>query len=315
MNARASISVGRDAIDAKGWLGAHRFLILRRLSQLFFLGLFLLGPWMGIWWVKGNLSGSLTFDVLPLTDPFVFAQSLAAGHWPEMTVALGALIVVAAYALVGGRVYCSWVCPINPVTDLAHWLHIRLGMPKGWQPKPATRHWVMVAALAASAATGTIAWELVNPVSMVFRGLVFGLGFAWAFVLAIFLFDVVVSRRGWCSHLCPVGAAYGVVGKASLLRVTASNRQACNDCMDCYAVCPEMHVISPALNGSDEASPIIINSDCTNCGRCIDVCATDVYAFTHRFDTTPAAPRQVRAARVPPSEARHVSGATYGRSP
>ena len=30
--------------------------------------------------------------------------------------------------------------------------------------------------------------------------------------------------------------------------------------------------------------PVILPGDCTNCGRCIDVCAMDVFRFTHRFD-------------------------------
>jgi polyferredoxin len=53
------------------------------LSQLAILALFLLGPWLGVWVVKGNLSSSLTLGVLPLTDPFVLAQVLATRHWPR----------------------------------------------------------------------------------------------------------------------------------------------------------------------------------------------------------------------------------------
>lgn len=109
MSVRSGHLVGRGAIRAKGWLRAHKYLLLRRLGQVFFLGLFLLGPWLGIWWVKGNLSGSLTLGLLPLTDPLVTVQSLVAGHWPEAAALLGAAIVAAAYALIGGRVYCSWV--------------------------------------------------------------------------------------------------------------------------------------------------------------------------------------------------------------
>lgn len=284
--------IAAEAIAAKGWLGAHKYLILRRLSQLFFLSLFLLGPWFGLWWVKGNLSGSLTLDVLPLTDPLITLQSIAARHWPELTALVGALIVGVSYALIGGRVYCSWVCPINPVTDAAHWLHDRLDLPKGWQPKRQTRFWVLAMVLIVSAVSGTIAWEFVNPISMLHRGLIFGIGFAWAFVLAVFLFDLVISRRGWCGHLCPVGAFYGLLGARSLLRVSAANRVACDDCMDCFAVCPEAHVITPALRGKGAATPLILSPDCTNCGRCIDVCSVDVFRFTHRFDavTTDAAP-------------------------
>ena len=62
---------GREAVLAKGWRKAHRFLILRRCSQLGIMALFLLGPLAGVWIVKGNLAWSLTLGVLPLTDPFV----------------------------------------------------------------------------------------------------------------------------------------------------------------------------------------------------------------------------------------------------
>lgn len=284
MSARTTLPVGQEAIEEKGWIGAHKWLLLRRSSQIFFLLLFLMGPWFGIWIVQGTLAGSLTLGILPLTDPFILLQGLAAGHWPATTALIGALIVAVSYALLGGRVYCSWVCPINPVTDASHWLHVKLGLPKGWQPKRQTRLWVMGAVLAVSAATGTIAWEIVNPITMLHRGLVFGMGAVWAMVAVIFLFDLVVARRGWCGHICPVGAFYGLLGKRSLLRVSAVKRSACDDCMDCFAVCPEAQVITPALRGKPGTTPVITSADCTNCGRCIDVCAMDVFAFTHRFD-------------------------------
>ncbi len=295
MSAKTKLATGQEAVRGKGWLGAHKYLLLRRSTQLAFLGLFLLGPWFGIWWVKGNLTASLTFGILPLTDPFVLVQTLFARHWPETTAILGAVIVAVSYAVIGGRVYCSWVCPVNPVTDAAHWLHDRFGLAKGWQPKRNTRYWVLAMVLIVSALTGTIAWEFVNPISMLHRGLIFGMGFAWAFVVAVFLFDLFVSRRGWCGHLCPVGAFYGLLGMRSLLRVSAANRAACDDCMDCFAVCPEMHVITPALRGGDTETPIILSHDCTNCGRCIDVCAPNVFRFTTSTDTTPAPARASRA--------------------
>ena len=292
---------GQTAIAAKGWLAAHKWLILRRLSQAFFLGLFLVGPLTGFWLVKGNLTSSLTLDFLPLTDPYVLLQSLAAGHWPATTALIGAAIVLGVYALIGGRMYCSWVCPINPVTDLAYWLHDRLGLPKGWQPKRHVRLWILGMTLAVSALAGTVAWELVNPISMLHRGLIFGIGFAWAIVVAVFLFDLFVSRRGWCGHLCPVGAFYGLVGAKSLLRVSAHRRAACDDCMDCFAVCPEPQVITPALKGSGtDSGPVVLSPDCTNCGRCIDVCSVDVYRFTTRFDerTTDADSMRVSPRRL-----------------
>ena len=278
---------GAEAVETKGWLSAYKWLIFRRLSQLGILGLFLLGPWAGMWIVKGNLASSLTLDVLPLTDPYVFVQSLLTGHWPEMAAITGAVIVTSFYLMIGGRTFCSWVCPVNIITDTAAWLRNRLGLKGGARFSRNTRYWLLAATLLLAVTTGTIAWELVNPVTMVFRGLVFGMGLAWGVVLAVFMLDLFVSKRAWCGSLCPVGAFYSLLGHAGLLRVSASRRAACDDCMDCYIVCPEPQVIKPALKEIPAGTgPLILSSQCTNCGRCIDVCAEDVFHFDTRFHNT-----------------------------
>lgn len=275
--------VGDDALRDKGWWLAYRFLLLRRLSQLSIVGLFLLGPLAGIWVVKGNLSSSLTLDVLPLTDPFTLAQVLATRHWPELSALLGMGIVIAFYALVGGRVFCSWACPVNLATDGASWLRRRLGITSGRAPRE-LRYWLIPAVLGACAISGVAVWEWVNPVSLTHRALIFGGSMALGAVAAVFVFDLLVAPRGWCGHLCPVGATYALIGSKSLLRVSAQHSSRCNDCADCYAVCPEPQIIPIALKGKNGASPVIDSAACTNCGRCIDVCGPDVFTYTHRFN-------------------------------
>ena len=276
---------GRDARVNKGWLIANKWLFARRFSQLSMLFIFLLGPWFGIWIVTGNLNSSLTLETLPLTDPYILLQSLFAGHSPETNAIIGATIVLLFYILVGGRVYCSWVCPVNMVTDAAQWLRDQFKISGSSTMSRRTRYWILAATLALAFTTGSIAWEMVNPVSMLHRGLIFGMGLAWFIVLAVFLLDLLVSRRAWCSHLCPVGAFYSLLGTHSLFRVRADAREQCDDCMDCFMVCPEQQVIRPALKGhvsknsSDIIGPVITSSNCTNCGRCIDVCAKDVFHF------------------------------------
>ena len=279
---------GREAIAEKGWLAAHKWLILRRLSQASILALFLAGPLAGTWIVKGNLASSLILGELPLTDPYILLQSLAAGHVLAGTAITGAIIVLVFYGWIGGRAYCSWVCPVNVITDAANWGRRRLGLREGVRFARKARYWVLAMSLVAAFATGSLAWELVNPVTIVFRGLVFGLGFAWAVALAVFVFDLLVSARGWCTHLCPMGAFYSLIGTVSVVRVSAMGRDDCTDCLDCYVVCPEPQVITPALKGVDKGiGPVILGSNCTNCGRCIDVCAPDVFTFTTRFNNTP----------------------------
>ncbi len=282
--------IGAEAIVAKGWLRAHRWLILRRIVQFAILALFLTGPWLGKWIVKGNLAFSYTLGFLPLTDPYVALQSMMTGHFPEKLGLIGMLIVLIFYFLVGGRVYCSWVCPVNVVTDAAAWLRGRLGIKSGSQLGRNTRYWILAMSLIGSAATGVVLWELINPVSMLHRGLIFGMGMAWTVVLAVFLFDLFVVSRGWCGRLCPVGAFYGLLGRWSPVRVSTPARAACNDCMDCFEVCPEPQVIRPALKGEAKGvGPLILSPSCTNCGRCIDVCSKDVFSFATRFDSRTAA--------------------------
>jgi ferredoxin-type protein NapH len=275
---------GLDAVRDKGWFGANRYLVLRRISQLTVLFLFLSGPWFGVWIAKGNLASSLTLDILPLTDPFLFVQSLAAGFMPASAALIGAAIVIVFYVLFGGRLYCSWVCPVNMVTDIAAWMRRRLGLKSGRAPDGKTRYWVLAGSLLAAAVTSSLVWELVNPVSIIQRSLIFGLSGSLLVVFAIFFYDLLVASRGWCGHLCPMGAFYGLLGQNSLLRVTADQRGSCDDCMDCFAICPEPQVIRPALKKAGQDSPLILDRNCTNCGRCVDVCNKNVFHFTHRFD-------------------------------
>lgn len=261
-----------------------RWLLARRVVQLAILGLFLAGPTFGVWLAQGNLSSSLILGVLPLSDPWFVVQSLAAGHWPEKTAWLGGAVVLAFYLAVGGRVFCSWVCPVNPVTDAAAWLRRRLGLKAGHAPDARTRYAVLVGVLAAAAVTGSLAWEWVNPVSMTQRALIFGLfGGLWTLV-AVFAYDLLVASRGWCGHLCPVGAFYSLLGRFALVRVSAARRSACNDCMACFAVCPEPQVIRPALKQEGQRSPLIFSAQCTTCARCVEVCEPQVFKMTHRFD-------------------------------
>lgn len=281
--------IGHEAQQTKGWWGAHRWLVLRRGSQFSILALFLVGPWLGWWLVKGNLNYSLTLNTVPLTDPLVLLQSLLTGHTPERNALIGVVIVLLFYLLVGGRSFCSWVCPVNLVTDTSSALRQKLDIRGGGDLPRQTRYWLLALILVLAATTGSIVWELVNPVSMLHRGLIFGMGAGWILIGTIFLFDLFVMKRGWCGHLCPVGAFYSLVGRFSFLRISADKREACNNCLDCFVVCPEQQVIRLPLKGANKGiSPVILSPNCTNCGRCIDVCSKDVFTFVTRFNKAPS---------------------------
>ena len=93
-----------------------------------------------------------------------------------------------------------------------------------------------------SFALGITAFEFISPISMVHRGLVFGLGFGLSAMIVIFLFDLLVLKNGWCGHICPLGGFYSLIGKFSLIRVNHDS-ESCTNCMKCKEVCPEMQVL------------------------------------------------------------------------
>ena len=275
---------GIEARQKLGWWHAYRFLILRRLTQLSTIFMFLSGPLWNTWILKGNYSGSLLFDSIPLTDPLMTAEMLSTGYLPEWTTILGALIVVAFYALVASKAFCSWVCPLNIVTDSAAWLRRKLGIRQSAKLSRNLRYGILAMILVGSAISGTLLWEWINPVAALGRVFVYGLGATLWLILVVFLFDLLIVEHGWCGHLCPIGATYALIGAKSLLKVKVIDRARCDRCMDCYNVCPEPQVLRLPLHGDAEDSQIILSKDCITCGRCIDVCAENVFKFGTRFE-------------------------------
>ncbi|QFU21318.1 quinol dehydrogenase ferredoxin subunit NapH [Shewanella eurypsychrophilus] len=268
------------AIDELGWWRAHKFLFLRRASQLSVFILFAIGPLFSLWLLKGNLSSSELLGIVPLSDPLATLQVILTGHMPEFTLILGALIIAIFYALVGGRVFCSWVCPVNMVTDSASWLRRKLNLPRTSEMPRSLRYYLLAVVLLLPILTGLTVWEWVNPVPVLYRAALFSAGSGLWLLVAIFLLDLFISERAWCGHLCPTGALFALLGKLSPVKVSAVNAKACDNCMDCFVVCPERQVLKPALKGKQA---MITNSDCTQCGRCIDVCAQRVFQYKNRI--------------------------------
>jgi len=265
----------------KNLWGSYRYLVMRRVTQIGLLVLYFGANAWGWTLLQGNLSSSLILGVIPMSDPYAALQMLVAGAALAMDLLIGVAVVTLFYMLIGGRAFCSWVCPINMVTDAAAWLREKLEINRvqnGKVPvKRVTRYWVLGLGLVVSAVMGVTAFEFISPISMVHRGLVFGMGFGWAAIAVIFLFDLFVLKNGWCGHVCPLGGMYSLLGKFSLIRVH-HDEEACTLCMKCKDVCPEQQVLYMI---GKESIPVL-SGECTNCARCIEVCDDDALEFSIR---------------------------------
>ncbi len=255
-----------------------KYLILRRVVQITLLFLYFAGNYWGWTLLQGDLSSSSVLQTIPLSDPFAIIQMFAAGAVVGTNALLGALIISLFYGIIGGRAFCSWVCPVNLVTDAAAWLRRKLYIdkiePKIWLSRN-VRYYMIVLALIVSAIVGMAAFEVVSPITILNRNIIFGIGAGMGLIISIFLFDLFVVKNGWCGHICPLGATYSIIGKYSLLRVKHISEN-CTLCMKCKEVCPESQV----LHMIGKYSITVNDAECTNCGRCIDVCDDEALEFS-----------------------------------
>lgn len=266
-----------------GKLMVWRYIILRRVVQVSVLMLFF-GSFHWGWElfgeavIQGNLSGSEVLGLVPLADPFAVLQIFVSGHLLETEVVLGALIIVGIYTLLGGRIWCAWICPINMVTDLAAWLRRRMNLPDAFCFGRHIRYVLVGLTLVLSFLTGLAAFEWVSPISIFHREVIFGLGMGWTAILGIFLFDLLLVKHGWCGHLCPLGGFYSLLGKVGFLRI-GFDAPTCTQCIECVKVCPEPQVLD--FKKAREVG-LISSGECTNCGCCITVCPEDTLQFKFR---------------------------------
>jgi ferredoxin-type protein NapH len=257
-----------------------KYLVFRRVVQLGLLFLYAMGNYYGWRVLQGDLSASMLFTAIPLSDPFATLQILSTGVMVGTNVLVGALIISLFYGIVGGRAFCSWVCPVNMVTDLAAWLRRKLLIDKIgrkiWISRN-IRYYVIVIALIVSAFSGMAVFEIVSPITILNRGVIFGFGAGAGLIVAIFLFDLFIVKNGWCGHICPLGGMHSLIGKNSVIRVK-HNSDNCTLCMKCKEVCPEVQV----LGMIGKRSEFVSLKECTNCGRCVDVCDDDALDFNLR---------------------------------
>ncbi|MFA4837535.1 MAG: NapH/MauN family ferredoxin-type protein, partial [Dehalococcoidia bacterium] len=215
---------------------------------------------------------------LPIADPLAALQVMMASG-----VAVPAYIVSAAgvtlfYFLLGGRSFCSWVCPVYLVTELGDKVRERLQSGKR-TVSLSFKQGLLLMTLVATMLTGLPFFETLSPVGMVGRAVAFGSWVGLASIAGVVVAEIFFARRVWCRSLCPLGAYYAIVGSSAPLKVRFE-AQRCTGCGDCSRVCPVEEVLEPSLKSGAES---VRSGECTRCGLCIDVCKPEALKATYSF--------------------------------
>lgn len=230
------------------------------------------------------LEGALTasrFVGFHMIDLNSALQVMLAHKHIIVNLVIGTLTVMAFWMGLGGRTFCSWVCPYHLLAEWAEKLHLWLASKKLVSDQTMSRglrtyFWVVFAA--AAFGTGYTIFEAISPTGILSRALIYGPGLAILWVLALLFFEVAFSRRAWCRYACPIGLTYGVVGILSPVRIKYT-LEGCFHEGDCRKVCLVPHVLETVIKGRAVDTEVSLGPDCTRCGLCVDTCPTGSLKF------------------------------------
>jgi ferredoxin-type protein NapH len=267
----------RDRGEASRWL-KRRWAVLIAVNLLFVVSYY-----FDVQILEGALTAS-RFVGFHMADLNSALQVMLAFKHVVLNLVIGTVTVLILWLLLGGRTFCSWVCPYHLLSEWAETLHLKLlerGVIKGYTFHRGVRTLFYLVFVLLTLATGYTVYETISPTGIISRALIYGPGVALLWVLALLLFEVFVSRRAWCRYACPIGMTYGLVGAVSPLRVVYSP-DACLYGGDCRTVCLVPHVLDATIMGHARNEKVPIGADCTRCGMCIDICPASALKFEVR---------------------------------
>ena len=242
--------------------------------------LFVVSFWFDIQMLEGSLTASrfMGFHLIDLNSAL---QVMLAHKHIIVNLVIGTMTVFTLWLLMGGRSFCSWVCPYHLVAELAEMLHLKLVEKKivtdhEFHRGSRTVFWVLFGLM--TWVTGFTVFETISPTGILSRALIYGPGLALGWILVLLLFEVFYSRRAWCRYVCPIGLTYGAVGTLSPVRVYY-RLEHCFHEGDCRKVCLVPHVLDVVIKGRSPEAEMPIGPDCTRCGLCVDVCPSGALRY------------------------------------
>ena len=266
--------------------GVKNLKLYRRLVQLLVLiGLALL-PWAKS--LDLNLQGSffaLQLGPISFADPAAALGILAGEMWPEARILLGALLTL-LIAFFFGRIFCSWICPYGFFSEIIHSFRAQKH-----ENNPHAFFRKLLLLIFSAVLTGFFGLPLLMYLSfpgelslvplLVWQNTYTIIGGIVALPTIFLIIEAWTGFRLWCRYFCPqsvlLGAAQALLpSKFVGLRVRwMAQKCQCKGQAPCQKAC--------SLDLNPRALKRLNRLECTNCGDCVQACASKGQALSFKF--------------------------------
>lgn len=265
----------------------QHLLLLRRITQSVILIILILMPFLnkiGFHKIYGTVY-SITIGELNIADPAMILQTTLLVSKIYIPLLLAGLVpVLIAFFL--GKVFCSWMCPFNLITEYSNKLRSKIkkkgSMSRNRNPQKYI-YWIVYSGILLAMLTfsmplltflsmpGIISSQIT---SVIFAG---SIGIEILIVVGVLLVEFAFSSQFWCKYVCPVGATLTLVHPQPIMQIQydASQCTCRTDILPCNQACPLG--LDPRHNG--------IYPYCFNCGNCVDACRTEGQALNFALIT------------------------------
>lgn len=242
--------------------------ILRRVCQILAFLIILAIPYLNS--KELNIAGNLyssTFFGIDITDPLIFLQNVILNRSFDLKFFLSIAIPV-IIALVLGKVFCSYLCPVNTVFEWLNKLYPRKNAKHVKGNSRVTFTLLLVVTILVVFTKFPIFTYLSLPgiFSLEMQKVVLSktFSFFWLAFIFLILLDFILKRRFWCNYICPQGGFIGFLKTPRTLKVVKNKDKTvkCTGCGKCVSSCPLY------LNPMEEN----IYPQCYNCLECVQTC-------------------------------------------
>ena len=243
-------------------------------------------PFTNYYWDINFIQGwfqSLGVGNLWVVSPLEGIESILTAKFFYMPSLVG-MVVPVVLAFLMGRVFCSWMCPIeflSLLTDKILGLVPKYGSKLKYRPDlvrfaKRTLWFALVTELLITMIIGYPMFVWWSPPGLVGRETMFYVFYKHitpeVFIVVVVLLLNLMTRRFFCRYLCPLGALLALIGKKRQL-VIHYDKGVCVGCKICDTRCPMG--IKPSVGESQSVY-------CWNCAECVDVCPTNALNFVWR---------------------------------